>query len=66
MNVEAVKNRGERMARYALRLARGRYHDAIALLARRCKPSMPRTLARVLLVGASQLDGGYQAANRKN
>lgn len=59
---KTTRSRARRMAIAALRIARGRYPDAVALLARRCRPSQPHTLARALLLAAgavrSERDAG--------
>ena len=60
MTRTTIQKRAEKMARFALINNQGQYHLAIAMLARRCKASAPHTLARILLIGASQLDTEWQ------
>ena len=54
------------MAIAALRIANGRYADAVALLARRCRPSQTHTLARALLLAAGAVKSERDAGRPVN
>ena len=52
--------RARLLAHGALRISNGRFADAVALLAQRCRPSQVHTLARGLLLAAGSVDHQHQ------
>ena len=61
---QETMTRARQMALAALRIRRGRYADAVVLLARRCRPSQTHTLARALLLAAGSADSERRAGRK--